>query len=222
MATHSIVDGVEGKVCSRCREWKPLTSYYKGRRLRDGLISQCKTCSIRESQAYNAVHSEERRAYKKQWRLDRVEECRAYGVNWQAEHSENHRLASKRWRESHQEHCAVYRAQYHRTHLHLRAEHGARRRTVERSAFGIDYTTAEMIAARWEVFGSRCWVCGAPATATDHVKPLSKGGAHLPCNLRPICTHCNSSKGAKWPYEKPGQAGGAASRIRQGDSASGD
>jgi hypothetical protein len=70
----------------------------------------------------------------------------------------------------------------------------------KRNALGYDYTTDEMIRGRWEMFGNLCWICGEPATATDHVKPLSKGGSHYPANLRPICKRCNSSKGNKWPY----------------------
>jgi hypothetical protein len=67
-------------------------------------------------------------------------------------------------------------------------------------AAGKDYTTPSLIAARREMWGGRCYVCGAPATAIDHVKPVARGGAHWPCNLRPICKSCNSRKGTKWPF----------------------
>jgi 5-methylcytosine-specific restriction endonuclease McrA len=43
-----------------------------------------------------------------------------------------------------------------------------------------------------------CWICGGPKDAIDHVKPRARGGAHLLCNLRPICTGCNSAKGSRW------------------------
>jgi len=55
------------------------------------------------------------------------------------------------------------------------------------------------LAQRLAVWGWRCWVCGRPYEALDHVKPLSVGGAHLPCNIRPICTTCNNVKHNKWP-----------------------
>jgi hypothetical protein len=57
------------------------------------------------------------------------------------------------------------------------------------------------LAGRWEMFASRCWVCGSGAEATDHVKPWGKGGPHVASNLRPICGPCNSTKRGKWPFD---------------------
>ena len=68
------------------------------------------------------------------------------------------------------------------------------------------HTTEAKIEARMAYFGRACWVCGEPGVERDHVKPLSKGGAHLPCNLRPICRHCNRSKKDAWPYEPKARA----------------
>lgn len=62
--------------------------------------------------------------------------------------------------------------------------------------------TDEQWAQKIAYYGWRCWICGdgsVPLEA-DHVKPLSKGGAHMLCNLRPACRSCNASKNAKWPF----------------------
>jgi 5-methylcytosine-specific restriction endonuclease McrA len=60
--------------------------------------------------------------------------------------------------------------------------------------------TAEQRAARFSMWGGRCWVCGiAGATQEDHVKPISKAGWHCLANLRPICHGCNSRKQGRWP-----------------------
>lgn len=64
----------------------------------------------------------------------------------------------------------------------------------------LDYTTWALVAARFAMWGGKCWICGVPAEARDHVKPLSKGGRHLPANIRPICHSCNSRKNARWPF----------------------
>lgn len=55
---------------------------------------------------------------------------------------------------------------------------------------------------RIDFYGQRCWICGAPFLHMDHVKPQSRGGPNLPCNLRPICVPCNSRKNALWPLTK--------------------
>lgn len=60
--------------------------------------------------------------------------------------------------------------------------------------------TYEQLMSRMRYWGNRCWVCGGPFEAIDHVKPISKGGAHALMNLRPICTADNSSKKDQWPF----------------------
>lgn len=60
--------------------------------------------------------------------------------------------------------------------------------------------TRRQLRARWDYYGGRCWICGAQATQTDHVKPVSRGGVDLPCNLRPICQPCNVTKSNAWPF----------------------
>jgi 5-methylcytosine-specific restriction endonuclease McrA len=59
--------------------------------------------------------------------------------------------------------------------------------------------TVEQLAAKVAYWGDRCWCCGGPAEAIHHVKPIVAGGAEMLCNLRPVCTSCNSGKRDKWP-----------------------
>ncbi len=69
---------------------------------------------------------------------------------------------------------------------------------------------------RWDLYGGRCWMCGGEATHVDHVKPLSKGGAHILCNLRPACSSCNSRKRDRWPFATrvmPGVLGPPKGRL---------
>lgn len=57
--------------------------------------------------------------------------------------------------------------------------------------------TPEQVTARWEIFGNLCYLCKKPATATDHVIPIARGGTNWPANLRPICKPCNCRKHAR-------------------------
>lgn len=61
--------------------------------------------------------------------------------------------------------------------------------------------TAEQLAQRLSMYAG-CWMCGREATEIDHVKPLSKGGAHALCNFRPACGSCNKAKGNRWPLSE--------------------
>lgn len=44
------------------------------------------------------------------------------------------------------------------------------------------------------LYDNRCAYCGGPATAVDHIVPLSRGGSNFIFNLMPACLPCNSSK----------------------------
>jgi len=70
------------------------------------------------------------------------------------------------------------------------------RRAAEKLAPG--HATLQQVAARMEIYGWRCWICGAPFSEVDHVKPIAKGGSNWPSNLRPICLPCNRHKSAAW------------------------
>jgi len=161
----------------------------------------------------NQKRKEEIRVYHANYYLMYKKEIRAQHANYYKNNCEqilkrNH-LYYKENREEKLAYCKEYRRTHHKEVLAMTAAwvrlnpkleraRGQRRRARAFSAKGI--ATVQQIAARWEMFGNRCYICGGVATATDHVKPLSKGGANWPCNLRPICTKCNSKKGNKWPY----------------------
>jgi 5-methylcytosine-specific restriction endonuclease McrA len=136
---------------------------------------------------------EYKQAYRAKHRDEKAEYMRAYSV---ANRETLTRQANARY------HTEQGRA--------LSFANGHRRAFRKKNAPGANYITAEHIAARHEYWGHRCWVCGKAETKTkrlqtDHVKPLSKGGALWPCNVRPICGSCNSKKGSQWPYDARGR-----------------
>lgn len=76
----------------------------------------------------------------------------------------------------------------------------SRRKAMRRGA-SIGNITPSGLASRIAYYGGKCWMCGAPYAHLDHVKPLSKGGAHMLANLRPACAPCNLTKSDKWPFD---------------------
>ena len=75
----------------------------------------------------------------------------------------------------------------------------SRRKAMRRGA-SIGDITPSGLASRIAYYGGKCWMCGAQYAHLDHVKPLSKGGAHMLANLRPACAPCNLAKSDKWPF----------------------
>lgn len=103
------------------------------------------------------------------------------------------RSANKDWVEANRRKYAAWR----RENRWYSTVANTRRRALLSQAFSLPIT-ADDLASRMIGAGGRCWMCGGVPTSWDHVKPLAKGGPHILSNLRPACTHCNSSKGAKW------------------------
>jgi 5-methylcytosine-specific restriction endonuclease McrA len=171
-----------------------------------------KAAHKKEKAIYNAAHREGRRAYyfahKKEvasYKATRREEKRRDDALYRAKHKEEIRARVAAYTAKHREEARARCAKYRAAHPEVVAEHNHRRRARKlRSPALAAYTTPDAIAGRREMWGGRCWVCGAEADATDHVKPLAKGGAHAPCNLRPICKLCNCKKKDKWPLTKGG------------------
>lgn len=201
---HQWIGGVEHKYCHRCKTWRALDEFHRHDGRPDGCADWCKQCkrdydrkryatdpitkSRRKRQSreyYQATHADQLE-YHSEYRKKYAQERAAYSRQYYAEHTEEVAETVRAYRQNHPE---VKEASTHR------------RRAQKASAEGIEYTTSDHIEGRREVWGNRCYLCGAEATTMDHVIPLARGGSHWPANLRPACVSCNSSKQDKWPYD---------------------
>jgi 5-methylcytosine-specific restriction endonuclease McrA len=113
-------------------------------------------------------------------------------------HAEKIKGKSRRWYKDNRVRSLLKSAQWRKSNpekqLELSRAYVERRRARLRGAAGWNYTTSQHIRWRWEMWGNKCWMCGAKAEETDHIISLEKGGSHWPANLRPACKHCNRSK----------------------------
>jgi 5-methylcytosine-specific restriction endonuclease McrA len=190
------------KRCGHCDEHKPTSEFYVDRRNRDGLWGTCKACVRARAKAIDTPEKraqgvERSRAYRltpagKAARRREYDNNRATILarvgKWQQENRERSAATKRRWAEKNPEQRRM-----------VARLHSQRRRVA--LAATADLVTDEAVQARIAYFGERCWCCGEPWEQLDHVKPIAKGGPHLPANLRPICAPCNRSKSAKWPID---------------------
>lgn len=92
-----------------------------------------------------------------------------------------------------------YQRQYRVDNKDRYREHNRRAR-CQRAGVPVGDFTLDELRQRMAYWGNACWICSSPdPTEVDHVKPVSAGGAHLLCNLRPICGSCNRRKAWTWP-----------------------
>lgn len=73
------------KICSRCRESKPLTDFYKQAASRDAHASRCKHCTREVTRAWIGAHPEKFKQH-----------CR----NWNSRNRLKRRAIAKKWRKN--------------------------------------------------------------------------------------------------------------------------
>lgn len=87
------LETIEGKICSKCGEWKLLEEYNKRKVSKDGRRPECRECQKEQSKQWRGNNKEHKKEYAKQY-YQNNEECM----------KEQH----KRWYENNKEYCKEY------------------------------------------------------------------------------------------------------------------
>jgi len=139
----------------------------------------------------------EKRAARRDWYAQNAERERARTAAWMKEHPDRAREIRSAARLKHR--ADPTRLSALRVAKRLRQYERRQEIAASQGSFSPEALSARLSMYRW------CWICKtAEPTHVDHVKPLSKGGAHILANLRPACQTCNLSKGSKWPFRPEG------------------
>ncbi len=169
--------------CSACETHKAPADFYQNAATKTGYDGICRACTLGRHERNREHRRRVRRAYSARNR-ERINRVSRESYHRNAQRSTEY---GRKWRKANPE----------RTLLQIRAQNAARYARDKKAA---GCCSPAQLAARWEYYGGLCWMCGKPATDTDHVKPLGAGGSNWPSNLRPACRKCNRAKGAKWPF----------------------
>lgn len=201
------------KTCSRCRESKPLTDFYRNRAQPDGRCNQCIQCE----KAYKAA-SPRAAAYRAEyWAKNRERLIAAHHV-WRTANLDRDRETKRRWKERNRDKVRAlarasaqrniaryitYQRQWRRDNPLRHRLQTIRYRINKAGATGV--TTEAQLKARMEYYGWRCYLCGDDLTlktmTVDHRIPTSRNGTNWPANLAPACRACNSRKGNRTERE---------------------
>lgn len=218
------------KYCPGCHDHKPPNQFNKRAASPDGLTSRCKTCINIAAKTYRQKDTVKQRdarrkntpeyraaaaARTKQWKQDNPDRAKQTSDDYYRKNKDRIKAYQETYRAENPDKLKKYQADYYQRHKEKKkawrqsAEYkhrdrlkSARRRAMQIEATVVPFTEARL-KERLSYYANKCWICGKPATHIDHVKPLSKGGAHMLCNLRPACGPCNMSKNARWPYTRP-------------------
>lgn len=169
------------KVCSTCKESKPIGEFNRWSKAKDGLKPYCRSCA---SSANKKLY--ENPDYKQQV-ISRVQEWRGKHPGCREQEylaSRDHRIAKVlEWQKANPEKVRSYKKN---------SKHKRRTATL----------TGHVSVTEWLQLcaenNQTCLRCKEVKPLTmDHVIPLSKGGLHSIENIQPLCGSCNSIKHTK-------------------------
>jgi 5-methylcytosine-specific restriction endonuclease McrA len=166
------------KTCPLCGEIRSAeTDFHANKNTKDGKCVHCKVCAKARTRAYYRANKEKVKAYNRCYTEANRDLARKWSREYARRNYEKNAAAFKNWRSDNRE----------RSREHCRS----RRRKMAP-------LPAELIAARFEVYGNCCAYCGlsGPLEA-DHVKAVKRGGKHILSNIRPACRTCNASKASR-------------------------
>lgn len=206
------MDSIRLKSCSKCKQSKPLSAFYKDRTRTDGYEYVCKDCrtpgNSARSRAYQLAHPEKARAHAQRYRLQHLEEVRQKVNRYHSQHRERLRAYWRKWHQEHREYKSAYRRE-NRDHFReiernqrkanpAIARAKGHRRRARLLAAGGTFTAQEWNDLKAQ-YGYRCLCCGRQepeiVLTVDHVVPISLGGHNDISNIQPLCLSCNTSKG---------------------------
>lgn len=198
------VAGPGQKVCAKCLTVKDVAEFGRGAKWSDGLFPYCRPCKRGSDNASHAKHKPKRNtAMREHYRAD-PEPYKRRSRDRYARMPDVVKADALRWSKSNPGRRKVIAAasarRRHEIDPERRREIWRKRHAAIRRGCAVYPFTTEQLAAKVEYWGSKCWVCGGPFEAIDHVKPLAKQGPHMLANLRPICTADNTRKRDRWPF----------------------
>lgn len=207
----------DGRVCLWCNLWKPFEDFYT--RTNGTPTAHCRKCALNK---YHHARRDEELAKMREWHATHKEQSRAYIANRNAadptytaramrrsyaKHSEKRKEYARQFRAAYPERQYALCRRWRRNNPEKVTAAIFRREALKRGL--TEHHTATEWRALKVCWGNRCLCCGVSGEvqtlATDHIVPLSRGGANTIDNIQPLCKSCNSRKGTKTIDYRVGQ-----------------
>ena len=179
------------KICTRCKERKPLDEFNRMSKSPDGRQKWCNGC-------------------RSEYRISNRESKAAYDRARYEADPERHRTRARESRRNNPDYLTKYNRAYYQKNSKKIATNvqkwqqdnpdksraiKVRHKAAKRNAAGY-FTDADIQNLLRSQHG-HCVYCKCDITGSytvDHITPLSRGGTNWPDNLQLVCASCNSSK----------------------------
>jgi hypothetical protein len=205
------------KACTHCGNIKEFSEFRKDSRLKSGIGSVCKLCSIIKAKAWNQKNLDRYKTYNKNWRNANKEYDTARKVAWYRANPEKKKQADartyvknrdkklaqyKRYRQANYEKIKERNKQWLKENIHIKLQHNAKRRAAKLNRTPTWLTPDDI----W-LMNEFYHLAKLRSTQTkthwhvDHIIPLlgeTVSGLHIPQNLQVIPATLNLKKSNKF------------------------
>lgn len=198
----------EGKVCTRCNQWKPETDFHIRK---NQPIAQCRKCTSDCSKQRRLANLEKVRQRDRERYIGRAESVKKKVRLYASCNREKVQLYKKLWREKNASTIAEKKREWREQNIDYVKKYDRQRdknperreknqvRMSKRNATRKNGSDGTLTHRTWialcEKYNYCCLCCGKPGKMTvDHIVPLIKGGSHSLSNIQPLCLSCNSRK----------------------------
>ncbi len=166
----------ENKICTECKDKKPLSEFWKGR-------TKCKTCEKERNRLYYEGNKEYISEWGKKYRVLNLEKLRIQKRIYTENNRESVRDRRKKWCDKNREKIRI---------LKVKSEQ-VRRAKLKNTAATL---THEEWLDNLKYFNNECAYCGEKENLQqEHFIPVKNGGGYEKKNIIPACPFCNRSKG---------------------------
>lgn len=188
------------KICTKCKEDKPLEDFYETALGRFGRRSQCKVCMVKASSAHDKAHPELKRQQLQNWRESNRDRYNAWNREYQQ--TPQRKAYLMQWEQDNKERNHTRRLVWLRANKQRVIAYVHKRRSLINNS--TEHYTVEEWLELCELYDNMCLSCGEQVILTvDHVLPLSMGGSNGIDNIQPLCKSCNCRKQARYIDYRP-------------------
>lgn len=205
-------NSITEKVCSKCKEVKPISEFNIRKEGKSRHRNDCKICQYKVNAEYRKANKEKVASKMKEWYVKNKERMHKYHKEYRENNKKERNAACKKWSLDNKEYLREYHKKYYEEHRDHKKEIVKKYRKenpdkVQVARYirnervrnnGGSVTAKEWIEIK-KLYGNKCLCCGKTNIPLhiDHVIPLSLGGRNSIENLQPLCKSCNSRKNAK-------------------------
>lgn len=177
---------MRSKVCSKCKQSKPLSAFNKSKRGKFGLNNYCRSCDAQNKREWYARNREHALQKTKDWQEENPDRFAENQRKHKEKYKERYSEYYKAWAAENREAC---RLRKHKYYSQLKRQLGE--------------VSPDIIDRLFEEQEGTCFYCNRELQEyhLEHQVPISRGGLHDDSNLCLSCPTCNLRKKDKTAEE---------------------